>query len=159
MLEIIQYVHVWCCLFVEFGKNRMKSSFCTIWLGVTALGFPQPENVRSTFGNRSPILLNPPEILQHIFCHRRIHIFASHISGTTVTVKGNNKSEDTRFKIFTQKCSSLAFIRIDTASKCSVEPGAVGLDKGWTFAKLRKFNPFTRERLPWRLTLLSLNPM
>ena len=59
MLEIIQYVHVWCCLFVQFGKNRMRSSFCTIWLGVTALGFPQPENVRSTFGNRSPILLNP----------------------------------------------------------------------------------------------------
>ena len=64
-------------LFVQFGKNRRRSSFCTIWLGVTALGFPQPENVRSTFGNRSPILLNPPEILQHIFCHRRIHIFAS----------------------------------------------------------------------------------
>ena len=43
----------------SLAEIKWDKVVCNIWPGVTALGFPQSENVRSTFGNRSPILLNP----------------------------------------------------------------------------------------------------
>ena len=45
---------------VGFCICKWDKVVCNIWLGGTALGFAEPENVRSTFGNRSPSLSPPP---------------------------------------------------------------------------------------------------
>ena len=69
----------------SLAEIKWDKVVCNIWPGVTALGFPQSENVRSTFGNRLPILSSPTRY------------FSTFLSLTYIFIRLRIRWQDTQF--------------------------------------------------------------